>query len=240
MILTLGYFGNWLELMQPFSWPASIIPVIMAGILANRTIDMNLYQFLLILVGILMIHIAGNIVNEFYDSKNGLDTLESERCSKVLLEKRINPEFALKTAKILFVLFLLGILPYAWFTGLWDIIILAFIGVGASFYYTAPPLAFKYRGLGVLSIFITFGILLPHSVYYAFTGIFSLYLFWISLPLAFLVSAILLGNQLRDIDYDCQIVTLISYIGRDYGVYLFTGVISVVYLLPFIYNNRVS
>ncbi|HLV08730.1 MAG TPA: prenyltransferase [Halanaerobiales bacterium] len=230
-----GCPGDWLELMRPFSWTASIIPVIMAGIVVNRTINMNLYKFLLILMGVLMVHIAGNIVNEFYDSKNGLDTLESERCSKVLLEKRINPVFALKTAKTLFVLYLMGILLYAWFTGLWHIIILAFIGVGSSFYYTAPPLAFKYRGLGVLSIFTTFGILLPQSVYCAFTGIFSPYLFWISLPLAFLVSAILLGNQLRDIDYDCQIVTLISYIGRDYGIYIYTGVICVVYLLPLVY-----
>ncbi|MFW5986024.1 MAG: prenyltransferase [Halanaerobiales bacterium] len=229
-----GRIRDWLEIWRPFSWTATIIPVLLAGVVAGNSGRFSWAVFLPILVGVLLVQGAANIVNEYYDYKNGIDKPGQARPSTVLAEDRINSEVALKTARFIMVVFLLTAFIYSIVLNNWYLLIFALLGVGGAYYYTAPPLELKYWGLGLLSVFLFFGLLLSQAVHVALTGAMNNIVYWLVLPVALLISAILHGNDLRDIKRERKIVTIAGKLGLKRGVFLYLLLIFIPYLLVFI------
>ncbi len=237
-----GKLKDWFELLRLFSWPCIILPAALGGLFAYHQGDFSLPRFLYLLAGILLIHVPITVVNEYYDVKFEIDTLEQEKPSTVLVEKRINPEFALQTAHILLFLAVLAATGYALLTGIGGVIIFAALGIFIGYFYTAPPLSFKYRGLSLPANFITLGLLIPQAVLYGLNG--SLYPagLGLSLPPALLISAILWVNDMRDIEADREIITLVGILGlsKSYYVYLMMLVLPYFVMLYYLLNSRIS
>ncbi len=237
-----GNIRDWLELLRLFSWPCIILPAALGGLFAYHQGDFSLPRFLYLLTGILLIHVSITIVNEYYDVKFEIDTLEQQKPSKVLVEKRINPEFSLQIARILMFLAALAIIGYALLTGIGGVIIFAALGMSIGYFYTAPPLNLKYRGLGLPANFITLGLLIPQAVVYGLNG--SLYPagLGLSLPPALLISAILWANDMRDIEADREIITLVGFLGlnKSYYVYLMMLALPYFVMLYYFLNSRIS
>ncbi|MFW6279307.1 MAG: prenyltransferase, partial [Bacillota bacterium] len=223
----MGSTRDWIELFRPFSYTASIIPSLLAGSMLYQEDKINILYFLLLLIGIIGVHTGANIVNEYYDFKNGIDNRDSKIASKVLMEERIDPQVALMAAGLLFLLFFLGAIFFTFKFQLPGIIIYALVGICGGYFYTAPPLNFKYRGLGSLCIFTLFGILLPQAVYFTFSG--QVIFTPVFLPPAFLVTAIVLANYLGDRRDDREILTLAVW-GRKKGVYIYMALIIACYV----------
>ena len=91
--------------------------------------------------------------------------------------------------------------------------------------YTAPPLRLAYRRLGELDIFLLFGVFLVMGSFYLFNGVFTLGSFLISLPISFLVAAIIICNEIPDYDSDIAAgkYNLIAVTGRDTGYTLYAA-----------------
>ena len=193
-----GTLSDWWELFRTFAYTASIIPMLIAAVMLNEKDLLNLPLFFLLFFGVLGVHTGANIVNEYFDFKIGPDTLDANIASTVIMEERIEPELALDMARLFFLHFLFFSVIFAYFLQQPGIFLYALLGVLGGYFYTAPPLYFKYRGLGAISIFILFGYLLPQAVYYTFSGeiIFTI----LFLPHSFLVTAIVFANNLGD-DY---------------------------------------
>lgn len=226
-----GSIQDWIELLRIFSWPCIILPAILGGGFAYQQGDFVAWRFVILLAGIMLIHMGVTIVNEYYDVKFKIDTLEQEKPSKVLVEERIEPEFAFKVAWLLILSGGLAGFGFIAVTGYWPLLILLIVGIAGGFFYTAPPISLKYIGLGVPANFIILGLLIPQAVYYGLAGEFYLAGIGLSLPMGLLTVAILWSNDMRDIEADSSIITLVGLLGLKMSFYVYLWILLMPYLL---------
>jgi 1,4-dihydroxy-2-naphthoate polyprenyltransferase len=214
------------EIVRPFAYTASVIPVAAGSALAlvNGTFDAA--AFGLTLIGAVALHSGTNVVNEVYDVRQGIDTITSPRASHAILKGRISEGGALRLGLVFFLVAVAAGLGLTWLRG-WPIVALGLIGLAGGAFYTAPPFQYKFHALGVPLVFLLMGPLMTVGAYYAVGGTWtgSLTALWLSLPIGLLVAAILHGNEWRDISEDTRagISTLSSRTGRDVAHYAYLG-----------------
>ncbi|CAF0726715.1 unnamed protein product [Brachionus calyciflorus] len=234
-------FKSYLIALRPWSFSASLTPVLLGNALAFNS-NFSLAILLLTLISALCVHGAGNLVNTYYDYKYGIDN-ENTNSDRTLVDKLLKPHEITK----------LGVLLY--FIGSISFFILLFIstakeeilsfiyfgGLSLSFLYTGG-VGFKYMALGDLIIIITFGPLTVLYSYLAQIGAmsqnlnsFDLYVkpLFFALPLVLNTEAILHSNNTRDLDNDRKsgIFTLAIYLGFTASYILYVLLIFVPYLV---------
>jgi 1,4-dihydroxy-2-naphthoate octaprenyltransferase len=207
--------GAWFEIVRPFSFTASTVPVAAAGALAALDHRFRLGLFLAALFAALLLHIGTNVINEIYDVRRGIDTITSPRASHALLKGRLSEREAFGLA---FTAFALAAVVGVWLIverG-WAVVALGMVGLLGGLGYTAPPLEYKYRGLGLPLVFLLMGPVMVAGSYFVITGTFDGAALALSLPVGLLVAAILHGNEWRDIGEDARagIVTFSIRVGR--------------------------
>ncbi|HEX5451490.1 MAG TPA: LLM class flavin-dependent oxidoreductase [Candidatus Limnocylindrales bacterium] len=219
------------EIVRPFAYTASLIPVAAGGALAVMDGRFDLGPFLLALVGAVLLHSGTNVVNEVYDVRQGIDTITSPRASHAILRGRITEAGALRLGFACFGLAVLAGLGLAAIRG-WPIVGLGLLGLAGGYFYTAPPFQYKFHALGVPLVFLLMGPLMTTGAYFAASGTWSSQALVLSLPVGLLVAAILHGNEWRDIGEDTRagIVTLSSRFGRDFAHYAYLGLILGAYV----------
>jgi len=207
--------GAWFEIVRPFSFTASTVPVAAAGALAALDHRFRLGLFLAALVGALLLHIGTNVINEIYDVRRGIDTITSPRASHALLKGRLSEREAFGLAFTAFAI-AAGIGVWLVVERGWPVIALGLSGLVGGLGYTAPPLQYKYRALGLPLVFLLMGPVMVVGSYYVITGTFDGAGLVLSLPVGLLVAAILHGNEWRDIGEDARagIVTFSIRAGR--------------------------
>jgi 1,4-dihydroxy-2-naphthoate octaprenyltransferase len=225
-------FGAAWEVIRPFSFTASIIPVAAGGALAFADGLFNLPLFLLALIGGVLLHIGTNVTNEIYDVRKGIDTITSPRASHAILKGRIGERSAYAFALVAFALAALVGLGLIAARG-WPIVALGVAGLAGGYFYTAPPFEYKFRALGLPLVFLLMGPLMTVGSYYAVTGAWSPVALVLSLPIGLLVAAILHGNEWRDIREDTRagIITLSSRIDRQWAHYGYLGLTLGAYMV---------
>lgn len=208
------------EVLRPFSFTASLTPVAAGGALAWFDGVFNVWLYLLALLGGVLLHIGTNVVNEVYDVRKGIDTITSPRASHAVLKGRFSERGALRLALAAFALATLVGVVLIWFRG-WPIAALGLLGLAGGYFYTAPPFQLKFRALGLPLVFLLMGPLMTVGGYYAASGQWSPDALVLSIPIGLMVTAILHGNEWRDIREDTRagISTLSSRIGREWAHY---------------------
>lgn len=200
---TRRHLGAWYEIVRPFSFTASMTPVAVGGALAAWHGVFSLPLFLTALLAGVLLHLGTNVINEIYDVRKGIDTITSPRASHALLKGRLGEReaFAIVGASFTLVLVLGAVLIAA--RG-WPIVLLGLAGAIGGYGYTAPPLQYKYRALGLPLVFLLMGPLMALGGYYAASGEWSWQALVASIPVGLLVAAILHGNEWRDISDDAR------------------------------------
>ena len=235
--------GAWYEIVRPFSFTASTVPVAAAGGLAAVDHRMNWGLFVGAVFAALFLHIGTNVTNEIYDVRKGIDSIKSPRASHALVKGRLSEREA----------FLLALVAFAVATGIgiwlitergWLVAVFGIVGLVGGAGYTAPPLQYKFRALGVPLVFLLMGPLMVIGGYYVVTGTFDWKTVAVSIPVGLLVAAILHGNEWRDIGEDARagIVTLsiragrqvahIGYVSLVVGAYLALAMAVAAKVLP--------
>jgi len=216
--------ASWLELARPFSLTASVVPVLVGGALAWQDGSLTAWTWPLALVLAVLVQVGTNIVNEVYDVANGVDRPDSARASHVVVQGRIAPASALRGAWVAFSLAAVGGLVLVWMRGL-PMLVIGLVGLVTGYFYTAPPVHFKYRGLAVPGVFVLMGPLHVLGAYVATGGALSWRAVLVGIPIGFLVAAILHGNELRDLEDDSKgpFRTLTIIIGRVAGAWLYVA-----------------
>jgi 1,4-dihydroxy-2-naphthoate polyprenyltransferase len=234
--------GAW-EVVRPFSFTASLLPVSVGGAIALSQGRMHWALFVAALLGALGLHIGTNVINEIYDVRHGIDAITSPRMSMAILKGRISERDAFVVAWSGFILAaLMGI--FLLLQRGWPIVLLGLIGFIGGYFYTAPPFQYKYRALGLPLVFVLMGPLMVIGSYYAVTGGFDPNLIVVSIPVGLLVTAILHGNEWRDVAEDTRhgFTTFSAQVGRDaahwvyvmliLGAYVAVGLAVMVGALP--------
>ncbi|TMG34109.1 MAG: LLM class flavin-dependent oxidoreductase [Chloroflexi bacterium] len=195
--------GAWYEIARPFSFTASTVPVAAGGAVAAFTGLFDWTLFLVALVGGVCLHIGTNVTNEIYDVRKGVDTIVSPRASAYLVSVR-------------------G----------WPIVALGLAGLIGGYTYTAPPFQYKFGSFGIPLVFLLMGPLMVVGSYYAITGEFDWRAVAVSLPVGFLVAAILHGNEWRDISEDARAGarTFSVRMGRSAAHWLYVALVVGAYL----------
>jgi 1,4-dihydroxy-2-naphthoate octaprenyltransferase len=195
--------GAYWEIIRPFSFTASTVPVAVGGALAAVLGRFDWTLFLVALAAAVLLHIGTNVINEVYDVRKGVDTIVSPRASHAIVKGRISDREAYVLGVFAFALaFALG--AYLVSVRGWPIMALGLIGIVGGYTYTAPPFQYKFSSFGIPLVFLLMGPLMVIGAFYAITGTFDWSAVAISIPVGLLVAAILHGNEWRDISEDAR------------------------------------
>lgn len=195
-------FKLWLRAVRAPFFTATVVPVLLAAAYASwQGQGISWPFFFLFLATALFLHAGTNTINDYYDFKRGVDKKTSFGSSRVLVDELMRPRTLLIGSYILFGLGFVSGLILVVFRGA-PLLAMGILGLSAGYLYSAKPLGLKYIGLGDITVFIFMGPFLVVSAFTAATGLFDLRVIFVSLPVAFLVTAILHANNLRDIGYD--------------------------------------
>lgn len=221
----------WAQAVRPFAYPASVIPVILGTILGVNDGYFNLLLFVLTLAGGMLLHTGTNLINDYYDYTNGIDTPESYGSSGVLTASLMEPKKIL-TGGIVALSLVIPITGYLFLIRGPLLLVLAVTGLAGGYFYTAGP-AYKYRGLGVPLVFLLMGPLMVGGAYYVQTAAISLPVMLASLPVGCLVGAILYANEYRDIEHDSAhgIKSPSIVLGRQKARFLYYLLVGSAYLI---------
>jgi 1,4-dihydroxy-2-naphthoate octaprenyltransferase len=207
---------TWWMATRPFSFTASVVPVTLGAVLAGYHGQLNPWLFALTLLGSVLIHAGTNLANDYYDWKKGADTSGSLGPSRVIQDGLLTPQQVFIGALVCFGLgSLIGLYLVA-VRGVF-ILLIGILSVLAGWFYTAGPKAFAYIGLGEVVVFIFMGPVMVIGSYYVQMQAAPLSVVLLSLPIGFLVAAILHANNMRDLESDLahNKRTLANILGRQ-------------------------
>ena len=211
----------WFLAMRPWSFTAAFVPVAVGGALAASQGFFNPWLFLLTALGGIAIQAGTNLINTYGDYRSGVDTVASAHTCPQLVTGAMKPA-DMKRAGLFSFGFAGAIgLFLSWLCG-WEVLAVGLLGILGGYAYTAGPFPYKYRGLGSILVFFLMGPLMAWPAWFIQTGLYSWMPVVASLPVGFLVSAILNGNDVRDIAHDraAGIDTLALLLGCKNGLRL--------------------
>ncbi len=220
----------WLLALRPVSLTASVVPVLVGtAVVADEAFRPGL--FALALFGSLAFQAGTNLVNDYFDHVQGVDTVESLGPSGVIQRGLLSPRAVLAGGLASFALGAALGLAITVVVG-WPVLVLGVASIVAGYTYTAPPLKLAYRGLGEATVFLFMGPVIVMGAAYVQVGAWTWEAFLASLPVGLLVAAILHANNLRDIDDDRAHGkrTLASLVGRPAADYEHVALVAGAYV----------
>jgi 1,4-dihydroxy-2-naphthoate octaprenyltransferase len=213
----------WWIALRPFSYPASIVPVLVGtAVVAGE--DFRPLLFLLAFVGSVLIQAGTNLATDFFDFVDGI---QPEATLAGVIQRGLIPAKAVHRAAIAaFGAGALCGLVIVSFTG-WPILAAGFASVLAGYFYTGRPIAYGRHGLGEIGVFIFMGLVMVMASAYVQVEHLTWASFYAAIPVGLLVADILHANNLRDIanDRSHAKLTIAGITGRpvaDYLWYLLT------------------
>jgi 1,4-dihydroxy-2-naphthoate octaprenyltransferase len=218
---------KWIRAVRAPFFTASAVPVLVGTALAwNITGRFDLFKFILVLIGVPLFNAGTNLANDYYDHKTGNDEINTKVTpfsggSRVIQEGTVPPRqmligsFLFFGAGSIIGLYLNAVTPGN------IILYLGIFGLLSGFFYTAAPLLIGYRGIGEFIVGLNLGTLAILGAYYVQAHSLSWPAFWLSLPIGFLVAAILYINQFPDYDADKAVGKkhLVVRLGKKKAVY---------------------
>ena len=218
---------------RPHSYPASIAPVLFGATYAlGYEIKFSILKFILFLLACLLIQAATNLFNEYYDYKHGLDKIDSEGISGSIVKGNLSPREVMVGALVLYALaFVLGLILT--FITSFYVLLVGLVCMLAGYFYTGGKYPIAYSPFGeVVSGFFMGTIIISLSFYFQ-TGYVNADIIVVSLPLFIMIGAILLANNIRDLDNDKESGrrTYAILVGRNNAIKTMAISFIVVYLL---------
>ncbi len=226
-----GTFALWLRATRPFSFTASLLPVALGGLWAFREGPINWLHFALAIIAGLLFHMGTNLVNDYFDFKKGVDREGTYGSSGVLVAGLMKPAQILRGGLIAFGIgSAIGVYLVTQ-AGL-PILILGIVGFLGGFLYTAAPVNYKYFAVGEFGVFLMMGVLMTLGGYLVRNRPFNWEVVIFSLPISFLVAAILQANDIRDIEADkeADITTMAMATGRDTATFMYDFMIVAAFI----------
>ena len=208
----------WVKTARPFSLTASVSPVLVGTAVAAYEGTFHLVAFLVTLLSCLFLQIAANYFNEYFDYRYGLDHAGSLGASTVIFRHEMTAAQVLAGGIGCFVIAAVLGLALIYLVGP-AIILFGLAGMAIAYFYSAKPFQFAIRGLGDVLVYIAMGFLMTWGAYYVQIPRWSWLAFAASVPVGFLVVAILNMNNTRDIQDDIAFhkLTLPVRFGRQFG-----------------------
>ena len=193
--------SGWFNLFRPWTLHGAVVPVLIGGAVAWRDGILVWWVLILVLICGCLLQSVANILNTYGDYVKGTDTAENHTRSPELVDGTITPKKALYAGLVCMGIVAACGLLFIWHMPDWNsrigMLLFGLAGLGGAAMYTVGA-SYKYLGLGQVGVFILMGVLMPIGTYYTMAGTFSWEPIIVGLPNAFLITAVLAGNETRD------------------------------------------
>jgi 1,4-dihydroxy-2-naphthoate octaprenyltransferase len=187
----------------PMTLTSGLIAVLLAA-MAPADVSVDWLNVTLAVVGIVLAHLANNLMNDLADTQVGNDT---ENYPRALYAPHPILAGLVTKKQLLAGIAICQVLDLAIMITLiqrqdWWIAAFALGGLFLSWAYTAPPLRLKKIGLGELDVLVTWGPLMVGGVYYAGTGTLPWQVLAAATVYALLPTSVLMGKHIDKLPYD--------------------------------------
>jgi 1,4-dihydroxy-2-naphthoate octaprenyltransferase len=188
---------------RPRTLPAAIAPVLVgtAAAIERQGELPRVAAFIAALIGSIFIQIGTNLANDYSDAKRGADTVDRLGPVRVTAAGLVAPRRVLVATWVAFGVAVVAGIYLATVAG-WLIIAVGAASIAAGVLYTGGPRPYGYAGLGELFVFLFFGLVAVNGSYYVQLERLDWLPFALSVSVGFLATAILVVNNIRDIDTD--------------------------------------
>jgi 1,4-dihydroxy-2-naphthoate octaprenyltransferase len=159
--------------------------------------------FVAALIGSIFIQIGTNLANDYSDAKRGADTADRLGPVRVTSSGLVAPRRVLYATWIAFAVASAAGIYLATVAGP-EILAVGVVSIAAGVLYTGGPRPYGYAGLGELFVFLFFGLVAVNGSYYVQLEDLDWLPFLLSIPVGCLSTAILVVNNVRDLDTDAR------------------------------------
>ena len=191
---------RWLHAIRPRILPASVSPIFVGTGVAIHEGGFRWLAALAALLTAMFLQIVSNLANDVFDFHRGADHARLGP-TRMTQSGVISPRQMLIATWVAAGLASLSGLYLVWTRG-WPILALGVFALLAAFAYTAGPYPLGYHGLGEVFVFIFFGFAAVTGAAYVQTGDITRLSIAAAIPMGCLICAIIVVNNLRDIDTD--------------------------------------
>jgi 1,4-dihydroxy-2-naphthoate octaprenyltransferase len=222
----------WLHAIRPKTLFASVAPILVGSAVAWREDGFHLLAALVSIIVALLLQILSNLANDYFDFKKGADAhrvgplrvMQAGLVTARQMQAAIGLTAALAIAGGLYLVA----------RGGWPIFILGLLAVVCAVAYTGGPYPLGYYGLGDLFVFIFFGLVGVAGSAYVQTRELTWLAILAAIPIGCLATAIIVANNLRDIETDRAAGkrTLATYLGRGGTIREYQGLVALAYGVP--------
>jgi 1,4-dihydroxy-2-naphthoate octaprenyltransferase len=220
---------------RPRTLPAAIAPVLVGTALAGSEDTFRPLAFVAALIGSVFIQIGTNLSNDYSDARRGADT--EDRLGPV----RVTAGGLLPPRRVLvgtYVAFGVALAAGAYLTAVAgvELLVVGLLSILAGVLYTGGPRPYGYEGLGELFVFLFFGVVAVTGSYFVQTEELSVEAFALSVPVGLLAAAILVVNNVRDVETDRRAGkrTLAVKLGRERARRLFVAMVATALAAPIV------
>ncbi len=191
----------WLMAARLRTLPAAVAPVLVGTSIAVTRDVFRPGAFIAALLGAILIQVGTNLSNDYSDARRGADTEERLGPMRVTAGGLVPPKTVLLWTYLTFgAAALCGV--YLVVVAGWELLVLGVLSILAGVLYTGGPRPYGYEGLGEVFVFLFFGIVAVAGSAFAQHESRPWESFARAVPVGLLVTAILVVNNIRDMDTD--------------------------------------
>jgi len=191
----------WILAARPKTLPAAAATAITGSAAALWAGKFQIGPALACLLGALLLQVGANLANDVFDYYRGADAHGRLGPLRVTQSGLLKPGQVIAGMWLTFGLAaMIGI--YLFLQAGWPVLLIGLASIIAAIAYTGGPFPFGYYGLGDLVVFFFFGPVAVCGTYFVQAKSVDAIAVWAALPMGFLITAILVVNNLRDIHSD--------------------------------------
>jgi 1,4-dihydroxy-2-naphthoate octaprenyltransferase len=227
----LAAVNAWLLAARPRTLVAGLVPIAVgSAIAASQGVSRPGVAALAALTALLL-QITANLANDVFDFERGADDTDRLGPARAVATGLLTPAAVRRATLVCAAAAAVAGLGLVWIGG-WPIAIAGAASLVAAIAYTGGPWPLGYHGLGDLCTFLFFGVVGVAGSYYVQAGELSGLALAASIPVGCLVTAILVVNNVRDLDSDARVGkrTLAVRMGRRATRVYYATLLGVAYL----------
>lgn len=206
----------WVMAARLRTLPAAVAPVLVGTSLALGAGVFHPLAFVAALLGAVFIQVGTNLSNDYSDARRGADSEDRLGPVRVTAGGLVPPRQVLIAT---YATFGLAVLCGAYLVAVAgpELIAVGAASILAGVLYTGGPRPYGYEGLGEVFVFLFFGVVAVTGSYFVQVQQLPWQAFGCAVPVGLLASAILVVNNVRDIDTDRRAGkrTLAVRLGRE-------------------------
>ena len=224
---------GWVVAARPKTLPAAIAPILPGAALAWSKDSFKLLPVIAALSAALLLQIAVNIANDYFDFVHGIDTPDRVGPTRAAAGGLLSLK-QMRRGMVGITLFILTIGVYLIYIAGLPILFIGLASVLSVYLYSAGPFPLSTNALGDLFVFIFFGPVAVCGTYYVQTLNLNIEIILYSVSVGLLITAIIVVNNYRDIKTDTagRKLTLAVILGEKFSRIEYYLLVIIAYLIP--------